>query len=78
MLEPIENPHVVRGVTNSISRISPCREKFWTGRMIGRFPEYLKDSSRACRVTEDRAKHMAAECNGLTPASHWEAIPAKP
>jgi hypothetical protein len=43
--------------------------------MMGRFPEYLKDSSRACRVTKDRAERIAAEFNELTPALHWEAVP---
>ena len=44
--------------------------------MMGRFPEYLKDSSYACRVTKDRAERIAAEFNALTPALVWEAVPA--
>lgn len=46
--------------------------KFWTGRTLGRWPEYVRDRARAIRLKKGTAEQMAAAFNALRTPVHWE------
>jgi hypothetical protein len=52
--------------------------KFWTGKMNGSWPEYLRDRARAHQVSQSIAKLMATQFNQRTTAFLWEAELAVP
>lgn len=49
---------------------------YWTGKILGRWPEYLRDIGRAAETSKARAVLLAGEFNHQTdPMIHWVAEP---
>jgi hypothetical protein len=52
--------------------------KYWTGKMNGDWPEYLRDRERAVLVSQSIAKLMARQFNERAPNFDWTTEPAIP
>ena len=48
---------------------------YWTGKILGTWPEYLRDASRARELSKERAEVFAAEFNKRTEQVHWVLEP---
>lgn len=47
--------------------------RYWTGRMLERWPESLRDRSKAQEMPYRTAKRLALEFAAVTPRAHWMA-----
>jgi hypothetical protein len=50
--------------------------KYWTGKMNGRWPEYVRDRDRAVRVSKGVALSAATEFESQVALLTWTAEPA--
>lgn len=69
MSDIVEPLYVVKGKTKD------GVEKFWTGRMNGSWPDYLRDRTKAHKVSRSIANLMASQFNERTINFVWSAEP---
>jgi hypothetical protein len=58
-----------------IEPIEGAPPRYWTGRIQGTWPEYLRDRSRAAAVRKSLALEMAAAFNAQLENFQWSAEP---
>lgn len=52
--------------------------RYWTGNMVGDFPEYVADRARATKLPRSKAIGRARRFNNGALGYYWTAEPAQP